>query len=643
MGTPLCVLIIEDSDYDKELLLLELRSGGYDPEYLCVDTEEAMNEALDQHDWDIIISDYSMPNFSGLFALQIAKNRKPDIPFILVSGTVGEELAVKAMKDGAADYLMKGNLIRLVPAIERELKDAELRRLHKRAEEALEESELRFRVLAESAPVGIFRTDVQGSTTYVNPRWCEISQLSSEEALGNGWLKAVHPDDMHIVAFNWQQTTMASASSNAEYRFVHPDGSIVWVIGQAVPQSDENGQIMGYIGTITDITEHKIMEAELIASKEKAEESDRLKTAFLHNISHEIRTPLNSIIGFSRLITEPDSTPEECDKYADIINKSSENLLLIITDIIQIATIEAGQVKFHENEINVNSVCTQLHNQFSSTAKKQNIALIYSPAFTDDDAHIITDAAKLAQVLSNLIGNALKFTKQGTITFGYQVKGNNLEFFVKDTGIGIAPEMHEEIFKGFRQVESSATRKFGGSGLGLAISKANIELLNGQIWVESEIGKGAKFCFTIPYKPSRPVKTIKTKNITMEQSKDQLRKDLKILITEDEEAVDLYLSVILKNIGRVILHANNGFDAVEICLVNNDIDLILMDIKMPEMNGYEATREIRKFNREVIIIAQTAYALEGDREKAIDAGCNDYISKPINKDLLMDMLRKYFK
>jgi len=641
MRTPIRVLIIEDSDNDKELLLLELRRGGYDPEYVCVETDEGMNDALDQNEWDIIISDYSMPKFDGLKALQIAKNRKLDIPFILISGTIGEEIAVKAMKEGADDYLMKGSIKRLIPAINRELKEKEVRRQRQIAEEALKGSELKFRVLAESAPVGIFTTDAQGLTTYVNPRWCLISQLSSEEALGNGWLKAVHPDDKDKLAINWQKSAQSSISSNAEYRFLHPDGSIAWVIGQAIPQNDAKGNILGYIGTITDITERKIMEAELISAKEKAEESDQLKTAFLHNISHEIRTPLNSIVGFSRLLIEPDATTEERDRYAEIVNLNSDQLLAIISDIIQIATIEAGQEKIHEKEIDLNSVCSLINSQFSANAKKQNVSLVCTGPVSGHEMHIITDGTKLVQVFNNLIGNALKFTKQGTISYGCELVGNYLKFFVEDTGIGIAPEMHEEIFKRFRQVESTVTRKFGGSGLGLAISKANIELLGGTIWVESEIGKGAKFCFTIPYKPSRPV--LKKENITMEQPKNKKTSNLKILITEDEKDIDTYLSLVLRNLGTEILHTANGIDAVEICRQNMDIDLILMDIKMPEMNGYEATKEIRKFNKDVIIIAQTAYALVGDREKALQAGCNDYISKPIRKVDLLNLIGQYFK
>ena len=370
------------------------------------------------------------------------------------------------------------------------------------AEEALKESELRFRILAESSPVGIFTTDEHGLTNYVNPRWCEISQLSFEESLGYGWLKSTHPDDRDNLIRSWQQTSLLGGVSKAEYRFIQPDGSEIWVIGQAVPQKNEQNVITGYIGTITDITERKKMEADLIRSKEKAEESDRLKTAFLQNISHEIRTPLNSIVGFSSLITEPDSTSDDRLYYGEIINQSSENLLSIIADIINIATIEAGQNIITEKKVDLYSVCDKLYKQFSLRAQGRNNTLVCNFALSDEETNVITDEPKLFQVLNNLIGNALKFTERGSVSFGCRVNGNSLEFAVEDTGIGIAPEMHHEIFKRFRQVESTATRKFGGSGLGLAISKANIELLGGRIWVESEIGKGSKFCFTIPYKPA---------------------------------------------------------------------------------------------------------------------------------------------
>lgn len=364
---------------------------------------------------------------------------------------------------------------------------------------SLRESELRFRTLAESSPVGIFTTNKKGWTTYVNQRWCEISGLNFEEALGTNWIKSIHSDDRERLKADWQQAFQSGLVSKLEYRFIRPDGLVAWVIGQAIPQKDSGGSVLGYIGTITDITDRKEMEARLIASKEKAEESDRLKTAFLNNISHEIRTPLNSIVGFSNLIAEPGYSLEDRKNFTEIISQSSSQLTSIIENIIQIATIEAGQQKIDLKQINVNAICQLVQNQFVEKAQKQNISLNCHTPLSNDKSQIITDSSKLIRILTNLVENAVKFTNQGTVSFGYKMNGKHLEFFVRDTGIGIAPEMQEEIFKHFRQVENSATRKFSGSGLGLAISKADVQLLGGKIWVESEIGKGSTFSFTIPY------------------------------------------------------------------------------------------------------------------------------------------------
>lgn len=379
--------------------------------------------------------------------------------------------------------------------------------------------------------------------------------LNSCLAWINGWLKAVHPEDREKLAFNWQQSTLNNSDSKAEYRFVHPDGTEAWVIGNAVKQEDKNGNVIGYIGTITDITERKKMEAELIVAKENAEESDRLKTAFLQNISHEIRTPLNSIVGFSRIIADTELSAETFENYATIIENSSTHLMSIIDDIIQIATIESGQEKIQGKELNINALCSLMYDRFITNAQIQNISLLYNTALNEDEAYIISDDFKLTQVLNNLIRNALKFTKHGFVSFGYEVVGSTLRFFVEDTGIGVAPEMHEKIFKRFEQVESTATRKFGGSGLGLAISKSNVELLGGRIWVESEIGKVSKFYFTIPYNPTRVIKEI----ISLEHSINDLPNNLKILIVENEKAVDIYLSLVLKSIGEEILQCTKRY------------------------------------------------------------------------------------
>ena len=776
MGTPIRVLIIEDSDNDKELLLLELRRGGYDPEYACVETAEAMNSALDQNEWEIIISDYSMPKFSGITALQIAKDRKLDIPFILISGTIGEEIAVKAMREGASDYLMKGNIKRLIPAIDRELKDAEVRRqrawtkdalqkneamlslilnsipqsifwkdrnsiylgcnkvfaqetgfedpaqiigksdfdlpwsreeseayrrddreviesqepkIHiietqhqhdgkkvwldttkiplkdilnsgygvlgiyeniteqKTAQEALQESELRFRVLAESSPVGIFTTNAKGSTTYVNQRWCEISKLSFDKAMGTGWLKAIHPDDRDNLIQNWEQTTLTGTNSKAEYRFIHPNGSVAWVIGQAVPQKNEKDCVTGYIGTITDITERKEMEAKLILSKEKAEESDHLKSAFLANMSHEIRTPMNGILGFAELLKEPDLTGEQQQDYIEIIEKSGARMLNIINDIVDISKIESGQMKVLLKETNINEQLEFVYKLFNREVEQKGLHLSLKKSLLLPDAIVETDREKLYAILTNLVKNAIKYTDKGSIEFGYDLVETShdlslLQFYVKDTGIGIPKDRQETIFERFMQADIVDKMARQGAGLGLAISKAYVEMLGGKIGVESEEGKGSTFYFTIPYLTGSQER-INIEHEVLTPIEENQTKKLKILIAEDDESSSQLISIVARRLGGEIINVQTGTAAVRACFDIPGIDLILMDIQMPEMDGYEATQQIRQFNKDVIIIAQTAYALSGDKEKAIAAGCNDYVSKPIKSENLLNLIKKHIK
>jgi signal transduction histidine kinase/DNA-binding response OmpR family regulator len=374
---------------------------------------------------------------------------------------------------------------------------------------------------------------------------------------------------------------------------------------------------------------------ELVVAKEKAEESDRLKTAFLHNISHEVRTPMNAIIGFSEFLVEPDLAPDKRKVFTDIIMQNCYQLLSVISDIISIATIEAGQVKITESEIDLNPTLKQLQEQFLQKAQKQNVAFILKNLLPDDEANIITDDVKLVQILSKLLDNALKFTKQGYVNFGYKVKGDELEFFVKDTGIGIPREMYDEIFIRFNQVESTTAREFGGSGLGLPISKAYIELLGGKVWLSSELGKGSTFYFTVPYKKAK--KSIADKLVTETKVDPQATKTL--LIAEDEESNFLLLKEVLSSLNFSLIWAKNGEDAIEICK-SQEVDLVLMDLKMPILDGYEATMRIKDFKPNLTIIAQSAYTTDLDKRKAQICGCSDFITKPIKKEVLITKIKE---
>jgi PAS domain S-box-containing protein len=368
----------------------------------------------------------------------------------------------------------------------------------KKAEKAIRLSEIKYQTLANNSPVGIFLTDAVGYTLYVNPRWCSISGLTGEEAVGNGWLKAVHPEDREKLKSGWYSAAAKKETSDAEYRFLRSNGSVVWVLGQAVPELDPENKIIGYVGTITDITAIKNYEKELNIAKEKAEESNRLKTSFLNNMSHEIRTPMNAIIGFTGFLGNPELSIEKRNFYITIITESTQQLLFIITDILTISSLETKQEALNIGEVNIKDIIRELYSEFNTKAFEKNISLYAKQILSNENIKIYTDKSKVTQILTNLLSNAIKYTHAGFVEFGYNLYEECIEFFVKDTGIGIKQESLEKIFEPFQQADFSIAQQYGGTGLGLAISKGFAELLGGNIRVLSETGKGSVFYLTIP-------------------------------------------------------------------------------------------------------------------------------------------------
>jgi len=396
--------------------------------------------------------------------------------------------------------------------------------------------------------------------------------------------------------------------------------------------------------TMVDISRRKEMEKELLKAKEHAEESDRLKLVFLANMSHEIRTPMNGILGFTELLKKHKLTGEERLEYIDIIEKSGKRMLNIINDIISISKVESGQVEISLTKTNVNEQIDYLYTFFKPEATQKGLQLKIVKQLPAKESIILTDKEKVYAILTNLIKNALKFTDSGSIEFGYEKKDCNIEFFVKDTGYGIPTSQQEIIFERFRQVNESQTRTHEGSGLGLAISKAYVEMLGGKIGVESKEGKGSTFHFTIPYGDKFETKdknTVQKIDQIIKRKEDKI-KNLKVLIVEDDTISKLLITIALRPYTKEALKVSTGFEAIETCRNNPELDLIMMDINMPEMSGYEATKKIREFNKDIVIIAQTANGMQSDRDNAIAAGCNDYISKPIDITTLNVLIQKYF-
>jgi signal transduction histidine kinase/CheY-like chemotaxis protein len=381
---------------------------------------------------------------------------------------------------------------------------------------------------------------------------------------------------------------------------------------------------------------------ELLLAKEKAEESELLKSAFLANMSHEIRTPMNGILGFVELLKEPKLSGEEQQQYIGIIEESGKRMLNIINDIICISKVEAGHVEVVTSETIINDQMRYIYTFFKPEADSKGIKLIYKTGLSDLESNVWTDREKLYAILTNLVKNAIKFTNSGFIEFGYERKGKFLEFFVKDTGVGIRQDKREMIFERFRQVSESLSRNYEGAGLGLAISKAFVEIMGGRIWVESELGEGSSFFFAIPFIEQKIVRTTPFTNELNMWDKLNIS-GLKIVIAEDDATSYLFLSKLIKSMGGEILKVMTGTDAVGVCRKNPDVDLVLMDIQMSEMNGYEATRRIREFNKNLVIIAQTALGLKGERERAMAAGCTDFLTKPFSMIEFNELIRKYFK
>jgi PAS domain S-box-containing protein len=644
----LSVLCLEDELKDAELLKELLVDASYLVSMDIAKGEKEYVDFLKGSNYDIIISDNSLPGFDALAALKLALKLKPEIPFICVSGTIGEEKAVELLKHGASDYVLKDRMGRLAFAVQRALKEKEMQKERKQAEKALNDNEKKlrivFNVMEEGMALNELVFDDEGEIIdykilEVNSSYERITSLSREQVVGRNATEIYGLSSEYINSF-WKQHIHDIHSVKTElYDKIYK----IWThISTSIPAQNKFSTIF------SNITERKQAELELIKAKECAEESDRLKSAFLANMSHEIRTPMNGILGFAELMKEPNLKGEEQQEYIRIIEKSGARMLNIINDIIDISKIEAGLMKLDIQNSNINEQIEYIYTFFKPEVEAKEMKLSFKNTLPSKEAIINTDREKLFAILTNLVKNAIKYTNEGSIIFGYDIvetlHATSLRFYVKDTGIGIQKDRQKFIFERFVQADIADKMARQGAGLGLSITKAYVEMLGGKIWVESEEGKGSTFYFTLPYNTD-PNEKIVIENTVSDDGAEQKNNPgvsgLKILIAEDDKVSEILFDITVKMLSKEILKARTGIEAVEICRNNPDIDLILMDIQMPDLDGYEATRQIRQFNKHIIIIAQTAYAFSGDREKAIEAGCNDYISKPINQILLKELIKKY--
>lgn len=513
----------------------------------------------------------------------------------------------------------------------------------KQAEQALKESEEKYRTFTFNIPGMTYRGGIDWSTEIVT-NLEEVSGYSIDEwdIQEMNWLNLIHPDDKQAVFKGGTKLSKNTMSMIQEYRIIHKDENIRWVRDYKTSLFKDDGTFIGIDGVVFDITEQKTAELKLKASEQKLKVANATKDKFFSIIAHDLRSPFNQMLGFSELLIEKVNslTVSEREKYLYIINSTAKNTLVLLDNLLNWAKSQTGQVNFKPEKVVLSSIIQEIFELSNSSAKNKNILLNH---IQSEEIVVLADLNMIKAVLRNLISNAIKFTNSNGKINVYTLQNDKfIEIAVSDNGVGINKETQNKLFRIETNKTTIGTANEKGSGLGLILCKEFVEKHGGIIWVESEVGKGSCFYFTLPYQ----TQTIKENSAINEiSSADEVIpiNRLKILIAEDDETSKMLISIYVKEFSDDIISVRTGTEAVSKCFNNPDIDLILMDILMPEMDGFEAIQQIRKFNKDVVIIAQTAYGLEGDREKAIALGCDDYIAKPIKANELKRMIIKYLK
>lgn len=523
------------------------------------------------------------------------------------------------------------------------------------AEKALSENEKRFRLLAESAPVGVLESDQDGNLLYSNPRWMALAGQSMQECAGTGWQKATHPEDREAFIAAWCRT---AASDNGdlrwELRLQRPDGQEIWVNVMATRLATEDSEPAMIVGAFEDITKRKQMEFELRRAMEASEAANQAKSEFLANMSHEFRTPMTVFMGMVELVLSGELRKDHRD-YLETAQQAADTLLDLIDDLLDLSRIEAGKIQLNKAPVPAAACIERVAGMFAEKVRNKGLKL----AITIDPkvpSVILADEQRICQVLTNLLANAIKFTERGQIEISVDYAESRFDssmpgitVAVLDTGIGIPAEKMDRLFQRFSQVDSSATRKYGGSGLGLALCKSLVESMGGHIWVESSTGKGSTFTFWLPLEPLEIDTSVPaiisdqtdatTNGSTLFPMRD--RSCVRILLAEDDPAIAELTRHLLQSNGWTVFTVADGEKAFE-AIQNASYDLVLMDVQMPRMDGLEATRRIREFEQNkgfnIPIIALTAHALEDDRRRCLAAGMTDFLTKPIRKDTLFSLL-----
>jgi two-component system, cell cycle sensor histidine kinase and response regulator CckA len=645
MNPLLHILIVEDSEDDLLLLLRELRRGGYTPQYARVETAAEMQAAINQQPWDIVIADYTLPQFSAPEALELLQQQQ-DIPFIIVSGTIGEEAAVAAMRAGAHDYLLKDNLTRLVPAVERELREAKERQQRLWTEQALQESEERFRQLAENITESVFwmADPTARQMLYVSPAYENIWGSSCESLYANfmEWIEAIHLDDRSRIQANFFEQSLLG-NYDEEYRIVRPDGSLRWIRDRGFPIKDHHGQAYRSVGFAEDITNRKSAET-ILRRTERLESLGTLASG----IAHDLNNMLTPIIGVAQLL--PMKFPnldDQTKRLLQILDQSAHRGANLVKQILSFSSGVEGK----PTNTQVSSLLLEIQKIIQQTFPKNIELSIDLPA---DLWLIAADETLLHQVFMNLCVNARDAMPNGgklsisaknvVIDESYASmhldarSGSYVVVTIADTGIGIQPKILNNIFDPF-----FTTKEIGkGTGLGLSTASGIVKSHRGFIDVLSEVGTGTRFKVFLPaIDVVAAVSIASDPNTAVANSKLPMGQSELILVVDDEVTVQEITQVTLEVHGYRVITASDGIEAIALYAEHkHDINVVLLDMMMPLLDSATTIRTLRKLNPQVNIIAMSGLATNEAITRTMSEGVKAFLAKPFTADELLNLLPK---
>lgn len=635
------ILLLEDDSADSELVRATLKNGGINCELKQIETRSDFLAELQNNNWDLILSDYMLPQFDGISALKIAQETCPDVPFILVSGVLGEERAIEALKDGATDYVLKHRLERLLPSVERAIRESSEREELKRTEESLRQTDDMLRAVVDASPVAIITLNLDYQVLTWNKTAEQIYGWKGFEVLHQSL--PVIPQKYESAFKGCVERVLENQTlKNLEFIHLRKDGSEVDINVSLAPIHHCERDSCCFIMTAVDITLNKQVEAErrvLLQKEQKAradaEKASRIKDEFLAIVSHELRTPLNAILGWTKLISSGRIQQDRIKQALEVIDRNATLQAQLIEDLLDISRIIRGKLNLELNPVNLKDLIRETVESLGLAAKAKSINIQLN--LDENVGNIVGDSNRLSQIIWNLLSNAIKFTpSEGSIEISLEEVNSTIQIQVSDTGIGISSEFLTSIFEYFRQVDGSTTRSKGGLGLGLAITRHLVEAHGGTITAESpEEQQGSTFTVKFPVQSSH----INLEKIPEPETTDNQLCGIKALVVDDEPDARELLAFILEEQGVEVELAGSAKEALT-KLKNFVPDILISDIGMPKEDGISLLKKIRQIpcnqGGDTAAIALTAFATEEDRKKCLGAGFQMHLTKPFDADDLIE-------